>query len=180
MLRFVHPLVDAVGNFHRGKVEQELFEDFDGGIPPFAMAICYEVVFPNHMRRQVVRGAKFLATITNDAWFDDTSAPYQHFSMAKLRAVENRRYLIRAANTGISGFVDPWGRVLKFTEVNQPALLSGKIWPSEQSTLYVVIGDTLPLLCVALSLGGVVFCIRCPPAPLHSKAELTDKDERKR
>jgi apolipoprotein N-acyltransferase len=97
-----------------------------------------------------------------------------------LRAVENRRYLIRAANTGISGFVDPWGRVLKSTEVNQSALLLGEIWPSDQSTLYVVVGDALPLLCVALSLGGVVFCIRRPPAPLHSLVELTDKDERKR
>jgi len=180
LFRFIRPLVDAVGSFHHGKVEQDLFADSGGGIPPFAMAICYEVVFPNHMRRQVVRGATFLATITNDAWFDDTSAPYQHFSMAKLRAVENRRYLIRAANTGISGFVDPWGRVLKSTEVNQSALLLGEIWPSDQSTLYVVVGDALPLLCVALSLGGVVFCIRRPPAPLHSLVELTDKDERKR
>ena len=180
LFRFIHPLVDAVGSFHRGKVKQELFADSGGGIPPFAMAICYEVVFPNHMRRQVARGAKFLATITNDAWFGDTSAPYQHFSMAKLRAVENRRYLIRAANTGISGFVDPWGRVLKSTEVNRAALLLGEVWPSDQRTLYGAIGDALPLLCIALSLGGVILYIRRPPVPLHSIAELTDNDERKR
>ena len=166
--------------FHRGKVKQQLFADAGGGIPPFAMAICYEVIFPNHMRRQVVRGAKFLVTITNDAWFGDTSAPYQHFSMAKLRAVENRRYLIRAANTGISGFVDPWGRVLKSTEVNRAALLLGEVWPSDQRTLYGAIGDALPLLCIALSLGGVILYIRRPPVPLHSIAELTDNDERKR
>tara|TARA_B100000745_G_scaffold294157_1_gene236806 strand:- start:2734 stop:3567 length:834 start_codon:yes stop_codon:yes gene_type:complete len=180
LFRFIHPLVDAVGSFHRGKVKQELFADAGGGIPPFAMAICYEVIFPNHMRRQVARGAKFLVTITNDAWFGDTSAPYQHFSMAKLRAVENRRYLIRAANTGISGFVDPWGRVLKSTEVNRAALLLGEIWPSDQRTLYGAIGDALPLLCIALSLGGVILYIRRPPVPLHSIAELTDNDERKR
>ena len=177
LFRFVTPLVDAVGSFHHGKVEQELFADSGGGIPPFAMAICYEVVFPNHMRRQVAHGAKFLATITNDAWFGDTSAPYQHFSMAKLRAVETRRYLVRAANTGISGFVDPWGRVLESTEVNQSALLLGEVWPSDQATLYVAIGDALPLLCVVLSLGGVVFCRRRPPSPLDSIAKLTDEDE---
>jgi apolipoprotein N-acyltransferase len=176
LFRFATPLVDAVGSFHHGKVEQELFADSGGGIPPFAMAICYEVVFPNHMRRQVARGAKFLATITNDAWFGDTSAPYQHFSMAKLRAVETRRYLVRAANTGISGFVDPWGRVLESTEVNQSALLLGEVWPSDQATLYVAIGDALPLLCVVFSLGGVVFYRRRSPSPLDSIAKLTDED----
>ncbi len=157
LFRFVAPLVEAVGSFRRGAVDQELFADPDAGIPPFAMAICYEIVFPDHVRRQVARGATFLVTITNDAWFGATSAPYQHFSMAQMRAVETRRYLVRVANTGISGFVDPWGRVIESTALNEPALLLGEIWPSEEITLYVAVGDVLPRFCVVLALGGVVF-----------------------
>lgn len=178
LFRFAAPLVDAVGSFRRGTVDQELFADPDAGIPPFAMAICYEVVFPDHMRRQVARGATFLATITNDAWFGDTSAPYQHFSMAQVRAVETRRYLVRVANTGISGFVDPWGRVLESTALNEPALLLGEIWPAKEITLYVVVGDALPRLCVVLALGGVVFYRLRPPAPPPPPTERSDEDAR--
>jgi apolipoprotein N-acyltransferase len=69
----------------------------------------------------VQNGAHLLVNITNDAWFGRTSAAYQHFSMAVFRAVENRRYLARAANTGISGFVDPCGRIVAPTHLFQVA-----------------------------------------------------------
>ena len=75
-------------------------------------AICYEVVYPDLVRQFVAGGSELLTTITNDAWFGATSAPYQHFAQASMRAIENGRYLVRAANTGISGIVDPYGRVL--------------------------------------------------------------------
>jgi len=176
LFRFVAPLVEAVGSFRRGTVDQELFTDPDAGIPPFAMAICYEIVFPDHVRRQVARGATFLATITNDAWFGDTSAPYQHFSMAQMRAVETRRYLVRVANTGISGFVDPWGRVLESTALNEPALLLREIWPADEITLYVAVGDALPRLCVVLALGGVVFYRRRSPVLPQPPTERSVED----
>jgi apolipoprotein N-acyltransferase len=178
LFRFVAPLVDAVGNFRRGTGDQALFTDPDGGIPPFAMAICYEIVFPDHVRRQVARGATFLATITNDAWFGDTSAPYQHFSMAQMRAVETRRYLVRVANTGISGFVDPWGRVLKSTALNESALLLAEILPSEETTLYVAVGDALPQLCVVLALAGVVFYHLRPLTSPQPPTKRSDEDVR--
>ena len=75
-------------------------------------AICYEVVYPDLVRRFVAGGSELLTTITNDAWFGRTSAPYQHFEQAAMRAIEEGRYLVRSANTGISGIVDPYGRVL--------------------------------------------------------------------
>ncbi len=152
LFRFVAPLVDAPAGFRHGAPDQELFSDVAAGAPPFAMAICYEIVFPNHVRRQVARGAEFLVTITNDAWFGVTSAPYQHFSMARLRAVENRRYLVRAANTGISGIVDPWGRVLQRSDINETALLLQTIEPRSDRSSYVVWGDLFVQLCVALSI----------------------------
>jgi len=154
LFRFVAPLVEAVAGFRHGSPDQALFDDEAGGVPPFAMAICYEIVFPDHVRRQVARGATFVTTITNDAWFGDTFAPYQHFSMARLRAVETRRYVVRAANTGISGMIDPWGRVLAATALDESALVMASIRPRTARTWYVTWGDVLPRLCVVLTLVG--------------------------
>jgi len=170
LFRFVAPLVGAIAGFRRGDVDQELFEDADAGVPPFAMAICYEIVFPDHVRRQVARGATFLATITNDAWFGDTFAPYQHFSMARMRAVETRRYLVRAANTGISGVVDPWGRVLAVSRLNESALTVATIRPLSSRTLYVRWGDVLPRLCIVLAVVGALFGCKSRSAPRPSAA----------
>ena len=75
-------------------------------------AICYEVVYPSLVRQAVLDGSQLLTTITNDAWYGQSSAPFQHFAMASMRAIEHGRYLARAANTGISGVIDPYGRVV--------------------------------------------------------------------
>jgi len=160
LFRFVAPLVEAIAGFRPGDADQELFTDESAGVPPFAMAICYEIVFPDHVRRQVGRGAQFLATITNDAWFGDSFAPYQHFAMAQMRAVENRRYLVRAANSGISGLVDPWGRVIEASALNEATLLTGTIYPLQSRTLYVAVGDALARLCVVLALLGALLAGR--------------------
>ena len=159
LFRFVTPLVDAVAGFRRGAVDQPLFADPAGGVPPFGMAICYEIVFPDHVRRQAMRGAEFLATITNDAWFGDTFAPRQHFSMARMRAVENRRYLVRAANTGISGIVDPWGRVLAISQLDEEAMLTATIFPRNDVTPYARWGDVLPRPCVLFSVMAVLHAL---------------------
>jgi len=74
--------------------------------------ICYEVIFPGLVRKFFTHGGDLIVTITNDAWFGRTAGPYQHFSMAVFRAVENRKPLVRAANTGISGFIDSSGRII--------------------------------------------------------------------
>ena len=89
-------------------------------------AICYEVVYPDLVRRFVRNGSQLLTTITNDAWFGRTSAPYQHFEQASMRAIENGRYLVRAANTGISGIVDPYGRVIVESRIFEPAVIVGE------------------------------------------------------
>jgi len=163
LFRFVAPLVEGVAGFRRGDANQPLFADPDADIPPFAMAICYEIVFPGHLRRQVAGGATFIATITNDAWFGETSAPYQHFAMARLRAVETRRYLVRAANTGISGVIDPWGRVVHRTELNKPALTIAAIVPGTSRTLYVRGGFVFAPLCVFLAVVGAIMAWRQSP-----------------
>jgi apolipoprotein N-acyltransferase len=100
----------------------------------------------------VKKGANFLVTITNDGWYGKSSAPYQHFSMAVMRAVENRRYLLRAATTGVSGIVDPYGRVLVRSEMMTQAVLTEEIFPKENLTLYTRTGDFLPYAALTLSL----------------------------
>ena len=90
-------------------------------------AICYEIVYPHLAREAVRQGAELLTTITNDAWYGDSSAPYQHFALASLRAVEQGRYLARAANTGISGVVDPYGRRLGATRVFEEAVVVAEV-----------------------------------------------------
>ena len=108
LLFFAKPLVEAVSDFAPGTEVNTL--PVDGG--RISTAICYEVVYPGLIREGVQNGSALLTTITNDAWFGRSSAPWQHFAMAAMRAVEQGRYLVRAANTGISGVVDPYGRVL--------------------------------------------------------------------
>ncbi len=111
LLFFVGPLIEAVSDFTPG-TDLKVFE-IEGS--RFSVAICYEAVYGRIAQTFVSRGSELLMTITNDAWFNRSSAAEQHFEQAALRAVEQGRYLVRAANTGISGAVDPYGRVLART-----------------------------------------------------------------
>lgn len=107
LLFFLAPLVEAVGDFTPGKIEKPL----EAQKARCGILICYESIFPAIARKWVDNGANLLVNLTNDAWYGRSSAPYQSMAMSVLRAVESRRSLVRAANTGISGFVDPLGRV---------------------------------------------------------------------
>jgi apolipoprotein N-acyltransferase len=154
LLFFAAPLVEAVSDFSPG---------LDLTLLPIAghqvsTAICYEVVYPDLVRRFVRNGSELLTTITNDAWFGHTSAPYQHFAQASMRAIENGRYLVRAANTGISGIVDPYGRVVAESRIFEPAVIVGEARFLRSATIYTRIGDvfayastvaTLALLAVS-------------------------------
>ena len=91
---------------------------------------------PDLVRQFVAGGSELLTTITNDAWFGPTSAPYQHFEQASMRAIEEGRYLVRSANTGISGIVDPYGRVLERTGIFEPAVVVGEARFLQTSTFY--------------------------------------------
>jgi apolipoprotein N-acyltransferase len=135
----------------------------------FGCPICYEVIFPNQVRQFVRDGADFMTTITNDAWFGRTGAPYQHHAAVVFRAVENRVYFARAANTGVSSIVDPNGRVLRQTPIYQPASFTGEVRPSPLHTFYTAHGDVFALLCAAPLLfllsfkGGKIFGKRIRP-----------------
>lgn len=114
--------------------------------------ICYEIIFPNLSRQMVDNGAELLINITNDAWFGNTSAPYQHFSMAVFRAIENKRSLVRSANTGISGFINPIGRIIEQTPIFQQAAITNSMPMLRTKTIYTRFGDVFAMLCLAAAL----------------------------
>jgi len=155
LLFFAAPLVEAVSDFSAG--ESPVLMSIQGHL--ISTAICYEVVYPDLVRRFVAAGSELLTTITNDAWFGNTSAPYQHFAQASMRAIENGRYLIRAANTGISGVVDPYGRVLVESRLFEPAVVTGTVYYRTERTLYTRIGDAFAYFAALATVALLLFRI---------------------
>lgn len=151
LLFFVAPLVESVGDFTAGQSVAPL----SSAQGPIGVAICYEAVFPAQIAASVRQGAALLTTLTNDAWYGLSSAPYQHFEQAAMRAVEQGRFLARAANTGISAIVDPYGRVVARSTLFETDVVVGEVRMLGGSTLYAKIGDAVPMACVA----SVVFAL---------------------
>ena len=147
LLFFVSPLVESVGDFSPG--ESMVMLPIDGF--KTSTAICYEIVYPDLVRQAVLAGSQLLTTITNDAWYGRSSAPYQHFAQASMRAIEQGRYLARAANTGISGIVDPYGRVIAQSDLFEPAVLVADVRFLTGLTVYGRIGDLFAYVCVVVT-----------------------------
>jgi apolipoprotein N-acyltransferase len=121
----------------------------------FGVLICYESIFPGESRQYRDDGADFLINITNDAWFGHSNAPYQHYSHLVLRAIENRTAIVRSANTGISGWIDPLGRIRAATPIFEPAAASYALETSDARTPYDALGDVVGLLSLAATLAIV-------------------------
>jgi apolipoprotein N-acyltransferase len=156
VLFFAAPLVEAVSDFSAGDSAELL----PIGDRPISTAICYEIVYPDLVRRFVAEGSQLLTTITNDAWFGNTSAPYQHFAQASMRAIENGRYLVRAANTGISGVVDPYGRVLVQSRLFEPTVVVKEVSFQTATTLYTRIGDLFAYLSTLATAAMVIMKLK--------------------
>ncbi len=153
ILWFTRDIIGAIGDFHSGEevVNLSLLQG------KFGVLICYEAIFPGLTRQFVDRGARFLVNITNDAWFGRSAAPFQHISMVRLRAIENRVPIARAANTGISGFIDPAGRVLQSSEIFTKAILSDTIYLKRTVSFYTRFGDLFTYVCLAYSALFLIF-----------------------
>jgi apolipoprotein N-acyltransferase len=150
LLFFVGPLVSAVSDFSPG-ADPLVFDLGEGR--RVSVAICYESVYPWVSREFVQRGSQLLATITNDAWFGHSSAAYQHFDQGAVRAVEEGRFVVRAANTGISGAVDPYGRVIARTSIFQTDAMAVDVRLLTGRTLYSRLGDLIVWLSLAVVAG---------------------------
>ncbi len=140
-------MIPRIGDFTPGTSPSLLcYDKMKAGV-----LVCFESIFPGLARESVEAGANLLAVLTNDAWFGRTGAPYQHEAMAVFRAVETRRWVVRAANTGISSIITPWGTRTGKTGLFQPAYLTGTVHLRTDRTLYSRTGD-LPVLTSCLFL----------------------------
>ena len=156
ILFFIDKLVVGIGDYVPGK--PYIKAETDSG--SFGTLICYEIIFPGMVRKFYTKGGDFIVTITNDAWFGRTSGPYQHFSMAVFRAIENRKPLIRSANTGVSGFIDSNGRILSQSRLFQRQVLTDRIKTDATMTFYTKYGDLFSYFCIVIS---VILLINTKP-----------------
>lgn len=146
LLTFINKLVVGVGDFSPGHVAPLMLNGNKIGV-----LICYEAIFPQLSRNYVRKGSRLLVNLTNDAWFGQSSAPYQHLAMARFRAIENRIWMARAANTGVSALISPTGRISLAGPIFQPLQLTGTVGLGAEGTFYTRFGDVFAYLCLGIS-----------------------------
>lgn len=182
LLFFLDKLVEGIGDFEAGPgstvlsfAPKSLGDGNSAGPRPvkFGVAICYEVIFPDLVRQFAVNGAEFLVTITNDGWFGPSSAPAQHFAMVVFRSVENHLAFARAANTGISGFVDPFGRIMQASRLFTEQALQATIPVWQPRTFYSYYGDVFAYGCVIICALLCLFGYFRTKEPAHGTTAIT-------
>ena len=156
-LPFLAPLVEAVGDFSRGTIDQPLvWQEVRAGV-----LICFESVFPELTRSWVMAGANMLVNLTNDAWYGKSSAPQHSLAMAVFRAVETRRSLVRSANTGISAFIAPTGTIDRQSELFVPWAATSPVVLCSELTFWARYGYWFAPVCLAIGLlGGLAAVLR--------------------
>lgn len=166
VLFFLDKLVVGIGDFQEGQGPMTLTTTGKNSQTTyrFGVPICFEVIFPDLVRRMANEGAHFLVTITNDAWFGESAAPFQHFGMVVFRAVENHLAVARAANTGISGFIAPDGTILEATSIFSEQALKARIPLRHEPTFYTRHGDIFSWVCGILT-GLLMIRILVPKTP---------------
>ena len=143
---FAQTITRDVGEFSSG--EEHLVVGMKGHTAN--AIICFEAVFPGLVRRFVQHGSQLIINLTNDRWYGNSSAPYQHLAIARWRAIENRRYLLRAANSGVTAVIEPTGRIQVATQILQEAVCIGGFAFLQRQTFYTRYGDVFVLLCAII------------------------------
>ena len=158
LFSFAGGLTQQIGTFARGKSRKPL----DVGDSEAGVFICYESIFPNEVRHLALNGAEFLVNVSNDGWYGEGGAPRQHLNMARMRAVENDRWLLRDTNTGITAVIDPYGRVVAEAPRNQRTQLQASYSLELSTTFYTRHGDWFPLVCAIITLLGLLLRYQKP------------------
>lgn len=148
ILFFVDKLVAGIGDYEPG----DRLIKANASFGSFGTFVCYEIIFPGLVRKLYTRDGDFIVTITNDAWFGKTTGPYQHFSMAVFRAIENRKPVLRAANTGISGHIDSNGRILRKTALFERRVENINMMTDSSRSFYSRYGDIFSYICIVGSI----------------------------
>jgi apolipoprotein N-acyltransferase len=163
LLTFAHKLTGRVGLFTRGTERNAfLLPTQSGGGHRYGVFICYEAVFADEVRQFARHGAEVFVNISDDGWYGDTSAPWQHLNMARMRAIENRRWLLRDTNSGVTAAIDPYGRVRQSIPRHQTDALPAEFAFRSDVTFYTAHGDVFAWLCVLLSLGMTAWSTQRP------------------
>jgi apolipoprotein N-acyltransferase len=149
---FAAGLTDAVGDFTHGTSRTPLL----AGDHKLGVFICYESIFPGEIRQLAADGAQVLVNISNDGWYGDSGAWAQHLNQARMRAIENNRWLLRDTNTGLTASIDPYGRVVASLPRHQRASLLAPYALVPDTTFYTRYGDWLPWLCAIISIGALI------------------------
>ncbi len=155
-LTFAHKLTGRVSKFTPGE-DRKVFR-LNGH--RYGVFICYEAVFADEVRHFAQLGAEVLVNISDDGWYGDTSAPWQHLNMARMRAIENRRWLLRDTNNGITAVIDPYGRVRQSIPRHQIDALPARYGFRDDITFYTEHGDVFAWLCVFLSIPVLVWSLK--------------------
>jgi len=153
---FAHKLTGKVSDLSRGQ-ERKVFR-LNGH--RYGVFICYEAVFADEVRQFSQLGAEVLVNISDDGWYGDTSAPWQHLNMARMRAIENRRWILRDTNNGVTAAIDPYGRVRQSIPRHQTDALPAGYGFRDDVTFYTSHGDVFGWACAILSLGIVGWALR--------------------
>lgn len=155
---FAHKLTGKVTDFSRG-VDRTVFRipDQHGVVRRYGVFICYEAVFADEVRQFAKNGAEVLVNLSDDGWYGDTSAPWQHLNMVRMRAIENRRWILRDTNNGVTAAIDPYGRVRQSIPRHVADALPAQFGFREDVTFYTEYGDVFAWVCAVLSLGMVVW-----------------------
>ncbi len=146
VLGFINKLVSGVGDFSAGEITPLPLDGHSLGV-----LICYEAIFPELARNYVQRGSDLLVNLTNDAWFGHSSAPWQLLGMTRFRAIENRIWIARVANTGVSALISPAGRVTLAGPIFAPLPLVGDVGLGAEATFYTRFGDVFAYVCLVIS-----------------------------
>jgi len=156
VLFFLSRLTPGEGDFSTG-TSPALFQVHG---QPVAASICYEALFPALIREGVLEGATWLVNVTNDAWFGDTVAPHQHLAMARMRCVEFRRPMVRAANSGISAVIEADGGIAASLGLFRRGVLVARVHPATGETVYAKTGEIFGIFCSILTIFAFIFPLR--------------------
>jgi apolipoprotein N-acyltransferase len=155
LLFFARKLTGRVSEFTRGS-ERNVF---NLGGHQYGVFICYESVFADEVRHFAKNGAEVLVNISDDGWYGDTSAPWQHLNMARMRAIENHRWILRDTNNGVTAVIDPYGRVRQSIPRHAVDALPARYGFESRITFYAAHGDLFAWACAILALGTVILAL---------------------
>lgn len=160
LFSFAGGLTRQIGTFERGKSREPLvIGNIRAGV-----FICYESIFPDEVRQFARNGSEVFVNVSNDGWYGEGGAARQHLNMARMRAVENNRWLLRDTNSGITAVIDPYGRIMAEAPRNQGVALQGAFGLEESTTFYSRHGDWFSFLCAIITLTALLLRYFSPGA----------------